>query len=73
MKYMQKNIINNLTFFLLIYLCVGISVLRAEKYEEIKVTGNNRLSVETILMFSGLKTDIDEYNNIYTTYLHILD
>ena len=42
---------------------MGISFLKAEKYDAINVTGNKRLSVETILMFSGLETGIDLNNN----------
>ena len=36
-----------------------IAPLNAENYNEIKVNGNQRLSVETIIMFSGLKTEVD--------------
>ena len=62
MKHFSKNI-NNLFILLLIYFLSGISILKAEKYEVIKVTGNNRLSVETILMFSGLETGKDLNDN----------
>ncbi len=58
-----KKIINNFFTFLLMYSFVGISFLKAEKYDAINVTGNKRLSVETILMFSGLETGIDLNNN----------
>ena len=59
MKKFTKKILNNLSIFLLIYLIAGVTLLKAEKYEVINITGNKRLSVETILMFSGLKTGID--------------
>ena len=62
MKRLTKNI-KSLFIFLIIYLFTGISILKAEKYEAINITGNNRLSVETILMFSGLKTGKDLTNN----------
>ena len=67
MKHFTKNI-NNLFIFLIIYLFSGISILKAEKYEIINVTGNNRLSVETILMFSGLETDKDLNDNDLNIY-----
>ena len=59
MKNPTKKIIINLSIFLLIFIFLTISSLKAEKYEAINVTGNKRLSVETILMFSGLKTGVD--------------
>ena len=37
--------------------------LNAEIYEEIKVEGSNRLSVETVIMFSGLKLGVDLNQN----------
>ena len=59
MKIFTKKILNNLSIFLLIYLFAGVTFLKAAKYEVINITGNKRLSVETILMFSGLKIDAD--------------
>ncbi len=59
MKKFTKKILNNLSIFLLIYLFAGVTLLKAEKYEVINITGNKRLSVDTILMFSGLDTGID--------------
>ena len=59
MKKFTKKILNNLSIFLLIYLIAGVALLKAEKYEVINITGNKRLSVETILMFSGLETGVD--------------
>ncbi len=43
---------------LLICFLINISVSFAQNYNEIIVTGNKRLSVETVLMFSGLKTNV---------------
>ncbi len=63
MKLLTKKILNKLSIFLLIYLFTGITFLKAEIYEVISVTGNKRLSVETILMFSGLETGKDLNNN----------
>ncbi len=54
-----KKILNNLSIFLLIYFIAGVTILKAEKYEVINIKGNKRLSVETILMFSGLETGVD--------------
>ena len=44
---------------LLICFFINASVSVAQTYNEIIVTGNKRLSVETVLMFSGLKTNIE--------------
>ena len=63
MKLLTKKILNKLSIFLLIYLFTGITFLKAEIYDVISVTGNKRLSVETILMFSGLETGKDLNNN----------
>ena len=58
MKYFLKKISG-------IFLAISISILftitnaKAEIYDEIIVKGNDRLSVETIIMFSGLKIKSD--------------
>ena len=39
----------------LILLFLKIPIANAQVYNDIKVSGNNRLSIETVLMFSGLK------------------
>ena len=60
---------------LLILLFFNFSFAKAEIFNEIKVTGNKRLSIETILIFSGLqansdinKQDInDAIKNLYKT------
>ena len=46
-------------YLILFFVFLKVSNLNAEIYDEIKVTGNDRLSIETIVMFSGLKTDIE--------------
>ena len=49
----KKNT-KNIFFSLLIFLFI-VSSSKAEVFNEIKVSGNKRVSVETILMFSGLE------------------
>ena len=51
----KKNT-KNIFFSLLIFLFI-VSSSKAEVFNEIKVSGNKRLSVETILMFSGLEVN----------------
>ena len=46
-------------FILLFYLSIFYSFANATKYSEIRVSGNERLTVETIVMFSGLNLDSD--------------
>ena len=54
---------------------ISFSHLKAEIFNEIKIIGNQRLSVETVLMFSGLKSGIDlsdedlnnAFKNLYKT------
>ena len=46
-------------FFLFVIFLLNLKVVNAEIYEEIKVEGNERLSAETVIMFSGLKIDAD--------------
>ena len=41
-------------FIVFIYLLFTFEIVNAEIYDEIRVEGNERLSVETIIMFSGL-------------------
>ena len=48
------------TFFLIF---TFFSKLNAEIYNDIKVKGNKRLSIETVLMFSGLKTEVNLEND----------
>ena len=58
---MFENIkkIMNLNTFTIITLLFFFSASNAEIYEEIKVEGNERLSVETVIMFSGLNLSDD--------------
>ncbi len=56
MNNLIKKVTNNLIKILITYLLICFSSLKAEIYDEIKVVGNKRLSVETILMFSGIET-----------------
>ncbi|MBD1158118.1 outer membrane protein assembly factor BamA [Pelagibacterales bacterium SAG-MED17] len=63
MKNFLKKTINKFGLILIIYIFAFTSIIKAEIYNEIKVTGNKRLSVETVLMFSGLNTDRNLNNN----------
>ena len=45
-----------ITFIFFVYVIFSPAQAFAKIYEEIIVNGNERLSVETIIMFSGLKT-----------------
>ena len=56
------SIVRKLKFKVLICLLLSISYSNAQIYEEIRVNGNERLSVETIIMFSGLKIGEDIKN-----------
>ena len=42
-------------FIVFIYLLFAFEIVNAEIYDEIRVNGNERLSVETIIMFSNLE------------------
>ena len=55
MKKLTKIIIKKISLILLFYFFLHNSILKAEIFNEIIITGNKRLSFETILMFSGLK------------------
>ena len=62
----MRKLIKRLTKNILVILIFSIfctSFVKAEIYDEIVVTGNERLSVETIIMFSGLniKNDLNSY------------
>ena len=48
-----------LTSLIIIALLFSFSVSNSEVYEEIEVQGNERLSVETVIMFSGLNLSDD--------------
>ena len=49
-------------FIVFIYLLFAFEIVNAEIYDEIRVNGNERLSVETIIMFSGLTIGQDITN-----------
>ena len=48
-----------LIILFIVTLLLSFSVSKAEIYNEIKVEGNERLSVETVIMFSGLNLSDD--------------
>ncbi len=54
-----KKIIDYKYIFVVLFIFFNFTFAKAEKYNEIIVKGNERLSIETIIMFSGLKTGID--------------
>ncbi len=62
----MNNIISKLKkigIIILITLIYSVSFSNAEIYKEIKVEGNERLAVETVIMFSGLKVGQDITND----------
>ena len=63
MKKLTVKQYNKFILIFLIYIFVFTSIVKAEIYNEIKVSGNKRLSVETIIMFSELNTGINLESN----------
>ena len=57
----KSNNFFKIKFFTLILFCffLNFNSIKADIYNEIRILGNQRLSVETIIMFSELKTGID--------------
>jgi len=55
--YKEKMKFKSRIFFLLILLIIFPSLVNAEIIKDIKITGNNRISDETVLMFSSVKVD----------------
>ena len=53
-----KKLMRPIILFI-VTLLLSFSVSKAEIYKEIKVEGNERLSVETVIMFSGLNLSDD--------------
>ena len=51
--------VKKITFYIIFILFFSISLSKAEIYDEIIVEGNERLSIETVIMFSGLKVGED--------------
>ena len=70
-----KKLKKKIFFFIFIFLYLSFSNAISDVYDEIKVNGNDRISPETIIMFSGLKInediDIEQLNdsikNLYKT------
>ncbi len=56
------NKIKNIFFIVFIHLLLLIDPVYAKKYNEIKVSGNERLTLETITMFSGLNLESEIEN-----------
>ncbi len=63
MKNLFLKLINKTYLIITFFLLINFSVLNADIYNEINVKGNKRLSDETIIMFSGLKTGIELSND----------
>lgn len=53
------NLKNKIFLLIFFFTIINISIANAQVFNDIKVKGNKRLSIETVLMFSGLKTGID--------------
>ncbi len=62
-----KIIKKQLYFIIIFYFFIGINLIKADTYNEIIINGNQRLSVETIIMFSGLKINTDISRNELNT------
>ena len=67
MKNLFLKLINKINLIITFFLFINFSALSADIYNEIKVKGNKRLSVETIIMFSGLKTGLELSNDDLNT------
>ena len=57
-KFIRPLKIKFLTLILFCF-CLSFNNIKADTYNEIRILGNQRLSVETIIMFSGLNIDTD--------------
>ncbi len=51
--------IKKIIFVFFLYLALSFTQASAQIFNEINISGNERLSVETIIMFSGLKTGVE--------------
>ncbi len=58
-----------LSFYLIIFLLASLSTTKAEIIKKITVTGNDRISVETILLFSEAKIDQNINNDSLNSIL----
>ena len=63
MKLFNFKIIKKSIYIFVFSFFFNITTINAETFSEIEVKGNKRLSVETILMFSGLRTNEDYDEN----------
>ena len=59
MKLISKNFNKKIYYLILFFIFINFSIAQSKIYPEIIVTGNERISLETVIMFSGLKTGID--------------
>ena len=59
MKKILKNFIKKINLLIILFTLSNLTNAKSEIYSEINVTGNERISIETVIMFSGLKTGID--------------
>ena len=53
------KIFKKISYLLIIFFIVTTSKTSAKIYKDIVISGNQRLSIETIIMFSGLETDVN--------------
>tara|TARA_Y100000996_G_C22545605_1_gene651677 strand:- start:285 stop:2543 length:2259 start_codon:yes stop_codon:yes gene_type:complete len=53
------KIFKNISYLVIIFFIVTTSKTSAKIYKDIVISGNQRLSIETIIMFSGLETDVN--------------
>ena len=59
MKFLSYKFMKKYFYILIFSFFLNIVNVNAQTFNEIEVKGNKRLSVETILMFSGLRTNVD--------------
>ena len=59
MKSLLNNYLKKVFLLSVIVFFVGICNSKAEIYNSITVKGNKRLSIETVLMFSGLGPNVE--------------
>ena len=59
MTHLKLKIVNTIFYVLVFFLFFSPSIIQAQIFKKIEVKGNKRLALETVLMFSGLKTEKD--------------
>ena len=59
MSILKKRVKQKLSTLVIFFFIFNIGNVYSQIYNEIKIEGNDRLSVETIIMFSGLETGLD--------------